>query len=178
VKFIAQFSPMLLLFALAATVVSLESIDSVLAAGAPSIALNVAGAAPRQVEDTTQKAVARDYATAWEAMADALAQNRADLLSANFIGTANEKLAATIQQQKKAGLHQQIVDRGHVVEAVFYSTEGSAIELHDTAHLELQLLDGSKVIHSEDATVHYVALLTAAENSWKVRVLEAVPAFR
>jgi hypothetical protein len=51
------------------------------------------------------------------------------------------------------------------------------MELHDTARLELQVLDGSKVIHSEDATVHYVALLTAAENSWKVRLLEAVPEF-
>jgi len=28
-----------------------------------------------------------------------------------------------------------------------------------------------KVVRSEDATVHYVALLTEAENSWKVRVL-------
>ena len=38
-------------------------------------------------------------------------------------------------------------------------------------------MDGDKVLHSEDATVHYIALLTAAENSWKVRVLQAVPAF-
>jgi hypothetical protein len=38
-------------------------------------------------------------------------------------------------------------------------------------------MDGGNVIHSEDATLHYVVLLTAAENSWKVRVLEAVPAF-
>jgi len=60
---------------------------------------------------------------------------------------------------------------------VFYSPEGSAMELHDTARLELQVLDGSKVIHSEDTTVQYVTLLTAAENSWKVRVMEAVPKF-
>ena len=69
------------------------------------------------------------------------------------------------------------MDKGHKVEAVFYSPEGSAMELHDTAQVQLQLMDGSKVIHSEDATVHYVVLLTAAENSWKVRVLEAVPRF-
>jgi hypothetical protein len=28
-----------------------------------------------------------------------------------------------------------------------------------------------------DVTLHDVALMTAAENSWKVRVLEAVPGF-
>ncbi len=51
------------------------------------------------------------------------------------------------------------------------------MELHDTAQISSQVMDGSKVIHAENATVHYVALLTAAENSWKVRMLEAVPQF-
>jgi len=151
--------------------------DAVRAASTPSVSLNVANAGPRQVEDTTQRSVARDYAAAWQAMADALDQNRADLLATNFIGTADEKLTAGINDQQKTGLHQHIVDKGHRVDVVFYSPEGSAMELHDTVQLELQVMDGSKVIHSEDATVHYVALLTAAENSWKVRVLEAVPAF-
>jgi hypothetical protein len=154
-----------------------QRMDSVLAATAPSVSLSAAQAGPRQVEDTTQKSVARDYAAAWQAMAAALDQNRADLLGANFVGTANEKLTAGIDQQRKTGLHQRIVDKGHSVDVVFYSPEGSAMELHDTARLELQVLDGSKVIHSEDATVRYVALLTAAENSWKVRMIEAVPSF-
>jgi hypothetical protein len=147
------------------------------AASEPSFALNVQNAGPRQVEDTTERAVARDYAAAWQAMTKALAENRSDILGANFIGNANEKLVATIEDQRKNGLHQQIVDRGHTIEAVFYSSEGSAMELHDTAQVQLQLMDGSKVVHSEDATIHYVVLLTAAENSWKVRVLEAVPSF-
>lgn len=60
---------------------------------------------------------------------------------------------------------------------IFHSPDGSAIELQDTAELQIQVLDGDKVLHSEDVTMHYVALLTAAENSWEVRVLEAVPAF-
>lgn len=149
----------------------------VLASAAPSIDINIEHAGPRQIEDTTQRSLARDYAAAWQAMTQALDQNRAGLLSANFIGTAGDKLTATIQEQQKSGLHQHIVARGHAVDAVFYSPEGSAIELHDTARLEVQLMDGTKVIHSEEATVHYVALLTAAENSWKVRVFEAVPAF-
>jgi hypothetical protein len=159
-----------------ALLVSSDS-GSVRAASAPSVSLNIASAGPRQVEDTTERSVARDYAAAWQAMADALDQNRADLLAANFVGTADEKLTAGINDQRKTGLHQHIVDKGHKVDVVFYSPEGSAMELHDTAQLELQVMDGSKVIHSEDATVHYVALLTAAENSWKVRMLEAVPAF-
>jgi cobalamin biosynthesis protein CobT len=154
-----------------------HAIRPAFAASAPAVSLSVQNAAPRAVEDTTQKAVVRDYATAWQAMIDALDQNRADLLAANFVGNASDTLTATIEEQRKSGLHQRIVDKGHTVEAVFYSPEGSAMEMHDTAQFQIQLLDGTNVIHSEDATVHYVALLTAAENSWKVRVLQAVPAF-
>jgi hypothetical protein len=149
----------------------------VLAASTAEVSLNVQNAAPRQVEDTTQKAVARDYATAWQAMAEALDRNQVNLLTTNFAGTALEKLTATIGEQSKTGLHQCFIDKGHKVEAIFYSPEGSAMELQDTLQLQIQLMDGDKVIRSEDATVHYIALLTAAENSWKVRVLQAVPSF-
>ena len=85
-------------------------------------------------------------------------------------------MAETIKQQKKAGLHRRYVDRGHKVQAMFYSSEGSAMELHDTAQLQVQLLDGDKVVASQDVTAHYVVLMTAAENSWKVRVIQEVPA--
>ena len=165
--------------AVACAIVALprQNENHVLAATRPEITLNVRNAVPRQVEDTTQNAVVRDYGAAWQALTSALEQNRPDLLDANFIGTANERLAQTMGQQRKAGLHQRFVDQGHQVNAIFYSPEGSAIELQDTAKLQIQVLDGDKVVHSEDATVHYVALLTAAENSWKVRILEAVPAF-
>lgn len=147
------------------------------AATTPAINLNVQNAAPREIEEQTQKAVARDYAAAWQAMTEALDQNRVDLLSANFVGTATDKLTETIQAQNRAGIHRRYTDKGHQVQAVFYSTEGSAMELHDTVQLHLELLDGSKLVHSEDVTVHYIALLTAAENSWKVRVLQEVPSF-
>ncbi len=153
------------------------NVDSVLAGSTPAISLNVEIAAPRKVEDTTRMALARDYAAAWESMVEALEQNRADLLNANFVGIAKQKLTATIDAQRRSNLHQHFVDKGHKVELVFYSPEGSAIELHDTARLELQLLDGDKVVHSADATVHYVVLLTAAENAWNVRLLDAVPGF-
>lgn len=151
--------------------------QSVFADSQPSFSLSVQNAGPRSVEDTTQRSVARDYAAAWKAMTAALDQNRTDILAANFTGTASDKLIASVLEQRKSGLHQRILDKGHNVEAVFYSPEGSAMELHDTAQVQLQLMDGGNVIHSEDATLHYVVLLTAAENSWKVRVLEAVTAF-
>jgi hypothetical protein len=150
--------------------------SAALAANVPAVTLDVQTASPRQIEDATEKAVARDYAAAWQSMAQALDKNRADLLVPGFIGTANEKLAETIQQQKKAGLHVRYVDRGHKVQATFYSSEGSALELHDTAQLQVQLLDGDKVVSSHDVTAHYVVLMTAAENSWKVRLLQEVPA--
>jgi hypothetical protein len=44
----------------------------VMAASAPEVSLNVQNAAPRQVEEATQKAVVRDYATAWQAITEAL----------------------------------------------------------------------------------------------------------
>ena len=160
-----------------AAMLAMTTGSQVSAATKPEVTLSAANAAPRQVEDTTEKAIARDYASAWQAMATALDQNRADLVSASFIGTAGDKLAATIAEQRKSGLHQRFVDKGHRVNVVFYSPEGSALELQDTAQLEIQLMDGDKVVHSEDATVHYVALLTAAADSWKVRILQAVPSF-
>jgi hypothetical protein len=161
----------------AAWIVATNHAAIVLAANTPTINLNVQNAAPRQIEDATQKAVARDYAAAWQTMTDALDQNRTDLLAANFIGTATDKLAETIHEQSQTGLHRRYTDKGHQVQATFYSTEGSAMELHDTAQLHVEVLDGSKVVHSEDVTIHYVALMTAAENSWKVRVLQEVPSF-
>ena len=173
-KALSQFC---LTLAIMATLAVFPANNQVLAASAPDVTLNVQNAAPRQVEDTTQRAVARDYAAAWQAMAEALDRNQPSLLSANFAGTALDKLTAGIAEQRKAGLHQRFIDKGHKVEAIFYSPEGSAMELQDTLQLQVQLMDGDKVIHSEDATVHYIALLTAAENSWKVRVLQAVPSF-
>ena len=148
---------------------------TVLAANEPAVTLDIQNVTPRQVEDATEKAVARDYAAAWQSMAEALDQNRPDLLSGNFIGTAGDKLTETIKQQEKAGLHRRYVDRGHKVQAMFYSSEGSAMELHDTAQLQIQLLDGDRVIASQDVTARYVVLMTAAENSWKVRILQEVP---
>ena len=140
--------------------------------GNPKVALDVTSTAPRQVEDSTQRAIIRDYGRAWHDMADALEQNRTDGLPASFIGIAQQKLADRIAAQRNAGLSTRIVDHGHHVQAVFYSPEGSAMELHDVAQLELQLLDRGNVVSTQNVTANYVALMTVAEDHWKVRVLQ------
>jgi hypothetical protein len=131
----------------------------------------------RQVEDTTHDSLLRDYKTAWQNLAGAMDQNRTDLLDASFAGFAHDKLGQAIAEQKQNGLHRRYIDHGHKVEAVFYSYDGSAMQLKDTASLEIELLDGNKVLSSQPATINYIVLMTPAENSWKVRDLEAVPSF-
>ena len=139
----------------------------------PSVRLNVERAAPREVDDTVQQAIARDYASAWQALAAALAANHPAALNDNFIGFAQDKLLRRIQDQQRAGLTTRIVDHGHQVEAIFYSIDGAAMELRDTATLETEILEGNTVIHSDRTEVHFYVVMTGAEDRWKVRVLES-----
>jgi hypothetical protein len=141
----------------------------------PKVELNAASAQPRQVEDTTEIAIARDYAIAWKALASAMSENRTEALAAGFVGTARDNFAKAIEDQKKSGLRRRYTDRGHKLQAIFYSPEGSAMQLRDTAQLELEVLDGDTVIHREQITQPYLVLMTVAEGSWKVRVLEEQP---
>jgi hypothetical protein len=138
------------------------------------VKLSSDAAQPRQVEDTTENAIVRDYSAAWKSLENSLAQNRDDQLGANFAGSALDQLKSRLESQRKNGLHTRLIDRGHKLEAIFYSPEGSAMQLRDTAQLEIQVLDGGNVIHSEQATLHYIALMTTAEDRWKVRLLEEV----
>jgi hypothetical protein len=145
----------------------------ILADTKPNMQLNVANTQPREVEDNTQQSVIRDYSAAWKGMSTALANNSLAPLRENFTGFALDKLSQRVHDQQENGLTTRIIDRGHKVEAVFYSPDGSAIELKDTAAIETQILDGSTVIHSDQTQVHYYAVLTGAEDRWKVRVLES-----
>ena len=138
-----------------------------------NVQLNVTNAAPREVEDNTEQSVLRDYTAAWKGLTAALASNSLAPLNENFTGFALDKLSQRVKDQKQNGLTTRIIDHGHKVEAVFYSPDGSAIELKDTASLETQVLDGGSVIHSDQAQIHYYAVLTGAEDRWKVRVLES-----
>lgn len=132
---------------------------------------------PRQVEDATQAAVVRDYKEAWKNLGQAMDKNRADLLDASFVGFAHDKFAQAIDEQKKDGLRRRYVDHGHKLEVVFYSYDGSALQLKDTASVEVELMDGDKVVASQPGTIFYTVLMTPAENSWKVRDMQAVPSF-
>ncbi len=140
-----------------------------------TVELDASAATPRLLEDTTQKAIVRDYGNAWAVMANALENNRSDNLASGFTGTAQQRLAARVQQQRHAGLRTRYVDHGHKLQAVFYSPEGSAMQLHDTAKLEEQILDGDTVVSSRDLTASYVVLMTVGEERWKVRLLQELP---
>ena len=149
----------------------------VLAAPSIQVQLTTDNTQPRQVEDATQTSVLRDYKAAWQNLAGAMEQNRTDLLDPSFVGFARDHFSQAISEQKQSGLRRRYVDHGHKVEAVFYSYDGSALQLKDTASVEVQLLDGDKVVATEPGTIHYMVLMTPAENSWKIRDLEAVPSF-
>jgi hypothetical protein len=148
-------------------------------AAAPTIQVQLTtdNTQPRQLEETSQTSVLRDYKAAWQTLASAMDQNRADLLDSSFVGFAHDHLTDAIAAQKQNNLHRRYVDHGHKVEAVFYSYDGSALQLKDTASVEIQLMDGDKVVATEPGTIHYMVLMTPAENSWKIRDLEAVPSF-
>src|ERR671923_663761 len=56
------------------------------------VKLSSDAAQPRQVEDTTENAIVRDYSAAWKSLENSLAQNRDDQLAANFAGSALDQL--------------------------------------------------------------------------------------
>jgi hypothetical protein len=145
----------------------------ILADTKPAVQLNVENATPRQVDDAVQQAIARDYSAAWQALGTGMSTNNAAVLNENFVGFALDTLTKRINDQQALGLKTRIIDRGHKVEAVFYSLDGSAMELKDTASIETQILEGETVIHSDRAQIQYYAIMTGAEDHWKVRVLES-----
>ena len=147
------------------------------AADAPRVEFDTSHIGPRQMEDVTGQHIPRDWARAWKTLEIAFAQNRPDLLGRYFTGFAQKKLAAAITAQQQSGLHTRYIDHGHKLAAYFYSPDGGSIELHDTADLEIQVLDGNDLIHTEHVTMRYVGLMTPAADHWEVRLLQAVPSF-
>src|ERR1700678_752610 len=67
----------------------------------------------RPLEKQTESAVIRDYLRSWQSFRGALDQNQAELLDADFVGTAREKLAETIEEQAKLGIHTRYQDLTH-----------------------------------------------------------------
>ena len=135
---------------------------------------NVAG--PRTLESQTEKAVIRDYLKSWQSLSQALAQNRVDLLDADFVGVAREKLAETIRQQQELAMRTSYQDRAHDLRLVFYSPEGLSVQLVDTVEYDVQIKDHDQTWGTQRLRTRYVVVLTPTEVRWKVRVFQAQPA--
>ncbi len=93
----------------------------ILADTKPAVDLTVKNAQPREVEDVTQNAILRDYTLAWQAIGTSLGTNTLQPLAENFSGFALDKLTQRVKDQKEHGLTTRIIDRGHKVDAIFYS---------------------------------------------------------
>lgn len=128
---------------------------------------------PRQLQEQTAKAAIQDYIDSWQSMSKALDLNRPDLLDRDFIGSARDKLAATIKDQSAAGIHAVYHDRSHDIQVLFYSPEGLSIELADTVQYDVQLLNRDKVVGNEAVHTRYIVVLTPTEVRWRVRIFQA-----
>lgn len=151
------------------------SVPATIHAAGPGHSLDTSSATPRAVEDTTAAAIERDYAYAWKSLVSALDANHPELLNENFTGIAREHWQQAIDLQRQNGLSRHIIDHGHSLRVTFYSLDGSALQAEDIADLEIEYRDGSKVLSSERIKSRYLVLLTPAENSWKIRILEELP---
>ena len=128
---------------------------------------------PRQLQEQTANAAIRDYVDAWQQMSSALDQNRNEYLDRAFIGIAKDKLTATMNAQRSAGIHARYRDRSHDVKILFYSPEGLSIELSDTVEYDLQLLDHDRALGEQHFRTKYLVVLTPAEERWRVRIFQA-----
>lgn len=164
---------MLKLLLILCTVFNAASVDGAAQASVHVEPTNLQG--PRPLQEQTGTAVIRDYLQSWQSLRAAFEQNRADLLDSDFVGTAQEKLTDTIQQQARLGIRTQYVDRAHDLQIVFYSPEGLSIELTDKVEYDVQVLDHDKVTTTQRLSARYIVVLTPAEVRWRVRVFQAVP---
>jgi hypothetical protein len=129
---------------------------------------------PRPLQEQTAAGAIRDYLESWQSLRVAMEQNRAEVLDSAFVGTAKDKLAETIQQQAKLGIHTSYQDRAHDLQIVFYSPEGLSIELIDKVEYDVQIVDRDRVKTTQHVNATYVIVLTPAEIRWRVRVFQAV----
>lgn len=130
--------------------------------------------APRPLEPQTEQAAVRDYVQSWEAMDGAFAQNRADLLSADFVGGAMEKLSGTIKEQSAIGIRTQYQDISHNIQFLLYSPEGLSIEFIDEVKYDLQVFDHGHLVATRHEKERYLVMMSPSEVRWRVRVFQAL----
>lgn len=141
----------------------------------PQVRLDADGLAPRPIEELTGTRIVQYYARAWHDLAAALDSSRTDNLGEEFTGFAKDHLTQRIADQKQTGVHVRIVDHGHQLKAIFYSSDGTAMQLVDQAQLEIQTFDGSTLLDTQNATHQYMVLMTPGADRWFIRDLEEVP---
>jgi hypothetical protein len=144
--------------------------------GIPHIEFNAENMGPRTIEELTTMSVPRDYGFAWQTMEQALDKNQPGLLDGYFTGAAKNDLTERVHSQIASGLRTRYLDRGHRLEGMFYSPAGDAMELRDHAELEVEVLDGDRVIYHEPVTAEYVVLMTPGADRWLVRQMQATSA--
>src|SRR5438034_3172698 len=168
---------LILLLAAGLVIVCFSFLESQIhaASALPQVELNAENVGPRATEELTSKTITRDYANAWKTMAEDLDKNRPDLLDGYFTGFAKDKLAQLIAQQKQTAVRIHYDDRGHKLDALFYSPSGDAMQLRDRAQLGIEVRDGDKVIHSEQGNVQYLVLMTPGADRWLVRDFVTTP---
>src|SRR5438105_2138228 len=71
----------------------------------PRVELSADNIGPRSIEDLTSRSVPRDYAFAWQTMAQALERNQPGLLDGYFTGIAKQDMIQRVNSQIKSGLH-------------------------------------------------------------------------
>ncbi len=140
-----------------------------------SITLDTAHAGPRELEEQTQRSIVRDYGRAWSTLQSALEHDDAGALQQYFVGVAKDKFAQAVAEQQQSGVRVRYRPRSHALQVLFYSPDGTAIEARDTAQLDMEVLEGGKLVHRESLTQPYLVLFSPAEDRWKVRLLEPLP---
>lgn len=130
---------------------------------------------PRALEEQTRTAVIRDYLKSWQSLKAALERNQVESLDADFTGTARDRLIKAIRDQHALGIHTFYEDRAHDIQIVFYSPEGTSIELTDSVDYDVRVVDHGKAETTQQVHARYIAILTPTEVRWKVRILQADP---
>jgi hypothetical protein len=166
-------------FAVAASFLAITQLplgQAALGQSAPQVHLDAEGLAPRTIEELTGTTIVRHYAQAWRNLELALESGHADGLEQEFTGSAKDHLLRRIEEQNHSGVHVKIVDHGHQLKAIFYSTDGTAMQLLDQAQLEVQMFEGDKLLANENVPHQYMVLMTPGADRWYVRDLEEIPA--
>jgi hypothetical protein len=142
----------------------------------PEVHLDAIGLSPRPIEELTGTTIARHYALAWHDLALGFESDQADGLDEEFVGFARDRLTQRIDEQKQTGMHVRILDHGHHLRAVFYSMDGTAMQLADHVQLEIQTFDGNKLVDTQNSPHDYIVLMTPGADRWYVRDLQEVSA--